>query len=118
MNDTRELGRRGESWAADWLTERGMRILDANWRCPRGEIDLVVRDGDELVVVEVKTRRGTSHGHALEAVTPVKAARLRGLAHAWREAHPAERGPMRIDVVGITVTGGRRDVRHVRGIEP
>lgn len=118
MNDARELGRRGERWAADWLTERGMRILDANWRCPRGEIDLVARDGDELVVVEVKTRRGTSHGHALEAVTPVKAARLRGLAHAWREAHPDERGLMRIDVVGITVGGGRRDVRHVRGIEP
>jgi len=118
MNDTRELGRRGEQWAAAWLEERGMTIVDANWRCARGEIDLVARDGGELVVVEVKTRRGTSHGHALEAVTPAKAARLRTLAHAWREAHPDERGLLRIDVVGITLADGRREVLHVRGIEP
>lgn len=118
--DRRELGRRGEEWAAAWLTRRGMTILDANWRCRRGEVDLVARDGAEVVVVEVKTRRGTSHGHALEAVTPAKTARLRALAHAWREAHPDESGRSRVDVVGITVATehGRvvLDVQHVRGI--
>lgn len=112
----RALGRQGEEWAAGWLAARGMVVLARNWRCRLGEVDLVVRDGDEVVVVEVKTRRGTSHGHALEAVTPAKAARLRSLAHAWRAEHPDERGRMRVDVVGITVVGDGLDVQHVRGI--
>ena len=51
-----DLGRKGEALAADFLTEAGMRVVDRNWRCSQGEIDLVARDGDELVFVEVKTR--------------------------------------------------------------
>jgi putative endonuclease len=113
-----ELGRRGEDVAAEYVEAQGMRVVERNWRCREGEIDLVAVDGDELVVVEVKTRTGTGFGHALEAVTPAKLARLRRLAAAWCHAHPSPspRG-LRIDVVGITVErcAGHERIDHVRG---
>ena len=74
------LGAYGERVAAAHLVAAGMTVLDRNWRCPIGEIDIVARDGDVLVVCEVKTRRGDGFGHPLEAVTARKAARLRRLA--------------------------------------
>ena len=80
-----ELGRRGERIAEHHLIERGLVVLDRNWRCPSGEIDLVLRDGDETVFVEVKTRAGLGYGHPLEAITMVKLARLRRLAGEWCE---------------------------------
>ena len=113
-----ELGRRGEDVAADYVEAQGMRVVERNWRCREGEIDVVALDGDEVVVVEVKTRSGTGYGHALEAVTPAKLARLRRLAGAWCQAHPTStpRG-VRIDVVGITVErcAGHERIDHVRG---
>lgn len=75
-------------------------MLDRNWRCPQGEIDLVLRDGDETVFVEVKTRTSTTYGHPLEAITVVKLARLRRLAMAWCAAHPGA-GRIRIDAVAV-----------------
>ena len=72
---TRTLGRYGEDLAARYLGERGMQVLDRNWRCEHGEIDLVALDGDCLVVCEVKTRRSTAFGEPVEAVTWRKAAR-------------------------------------------
>ena len=83
-----ELGARGERIAERHLVRRGLTLLDRNWRCPQGEIDLVLRDGDELVFVEVKTRSSVAFGHPLEAITAAKLARLRRLAGAWCEAHP------------------------------
>ena len=71
------LGRYGEDVAARHLAEAGLVVLERNWRCREGEIDIVARDGDVLVVCEVKTRRDTAYGSPLEAVTPRKAARLR-----------------------------------------
>ena len=61
-----ELGRRGEDVAAEYVEAQGMRVVERNWRCREGEIDVVALDGDEVVVVEVKTRSGTGYGHALE----------------------------------------------------
>jgi putative endonuclease len=112
-----ELGRRGEDVAAEWLEAQGMRVLERNWRCPAGEIDLVALDGDDVVVVEVKTRSGTGYGHALESVTAAKLARLRRLAAAWSRAHPGRGRGLRIDVVGITVERchGHERIEHVRG---
>ncbi|ROS61933.1 putative endonuclease [Frigoribacterium sp. PhB160] len=111
-----ELGRRGEDVAAEWCEAQGMRVVDRNWRCREGEIDLVALDGDEVVVVEVKTRSGTGWGSPVEAVTPVKLARLRRLAGAWHEAHPGTGRGLRIDVVGITVERcrGHERIEHVR----
>ena len=77
------LGRYGEELAARYLRERGLRVLERNWRCPEGEIDIVALDGDCLVVCEVKTRAGTGVGDPVEAVTWEKAMRLRRLSAAY-----------------------------------
>jgi putative endonuclease len=111
------LGRYGEALAARRLVDDGMVLLDRNWRCEAGEIDLVLRDADTLVVCEVKTRRSTALGHPLEAVTPTKANRLRRLAARWLAEHDVHPADVRIDMVGILapVRGGHV-VEHVRGI--
>lgn len=82
-----DLGRRGEDLAAQFLSDAGYTIIDRNWRCPRGEIDLVARDGNDTVFIEVKTRSSTAFGHPFEAITTQKLARLKRLAHAWCDAH-------------------------------
>jgi putative endonuclease len=106
-----ELGARGERLAERHLLGRGLTLLDRNWRCPQGEIDLVLRDGDEIVFVEVKTRSSVAFGHPLEAITHSKLARLRRLAGAWCEAHPDSAGDrprrVRIDAVAVIAPADR-----------
>jgi putative endonuclease len=116
-NDTQVLGVWGEGLAARFLASRGMQVLERNWRCEHGEIDLVALDGDCLVVCEVKTRRSTTFGDPVEAVTWRKAARLRRLASAWLASHEVGCSSVRIDVVGILRPGaGPAALRHVRGV--
>jgi putative endonuclease len=96
------IGAFGEKVAARHLTEeRGMTLLERNWRCRAGEVDLLLRDGDTLVVCEVKTRRGTAYGDPLEAVTPEKHQRLRTIASFWMEWTGQQFPDVRIDLVGI-----------------
>lgn len=101
-----ELGRRGEQLGAAFLESAGLEIIDRNWRCSQGEIDIVARDGDELVFVEVKTRSSVAFGHPLEAITVVKLARLRRLAAAWCEAHRGVCGGIRIDALAVIAPPG------------
>lgn len=109
------LGRSGEQLAADHLLGLGYEVIDRNWRCPIGEIDLVARHGSTTVVVEVKTRSGRGFGHPLDAITPVKLARLRRLAGAWAAAHgPVER--LRIDAIAVVADGDGVSVEHVRQV--
>ncbi|MCU1571157.1 MAG: YraN family protein [Naasia sp.] len=96
-----DLGRWGEQVAADHLTSLGYLVLDRNWRCGQGEIDIVARDGASTAVVEVKTRSSLAFGHPFEAITSRKLARLHGLAMAWCRAHPGRHGNVRVDVVGV-----------------
>ncbi|MFE0327727.1 YraN family protein [Streptomyces sp. NPDC003753] len=113
------LGRYGENVAARRLTAAGMTILQRNWRDGRsGEIDIVARDGDVLVVCEVKTRRGGSFEHPMAAVTPQKAQRLRDLAERWIQAHGgAPPGGVRIDLIGVLLPQrGAPAVQHARGV--
>lgn len=112
------MGAYGESSAARHLTqEQGMTLLDRNWRCAAGEIDLVLRDGDTLVVCEVKTRRSADFGSALEAVTPEKFARLRRLASSWIEHHGLRVADVRIDLVGVDLDRpAAQRITHVRGV--
>lgn len=114
MDGHQALGRYGETLAARYLRERGMTIVERNWRCAEGEIDLVALDGNCLVICEVKTRRGTGTGDPLEAVTWQKARRLRRLAAAYLRTQPGTVPDVRIDVIGILAERGRRPVvRHV-----
>ena len=118
------LGRYGEDVAARHLVAAGLTLLARNWRCRDGEVDIVAREGDVLVVCEVKTRRGVGFGTPLDAVTPAKAARLRRLAVRWlaatREARTADGesgfADVRFDVVSVLLSrAGAPTVEHLRG---
>ena len=111
------LGRRGEAIAARYLMDSGLTIVDRNWRCPQGEIDLVARDAGELVFVEVKTRSGVGFGHPLESITVAKLARLRRLAAAWCSAHPGDHDRIRIDAVAVIAPRfGPVEVEHLERV--
>lgn len=111
------LGRYGEDIAARHLVSAGMTLLDRNWRGRTGEVDLVLRDGDELVVCEVKTRTSDACGSPHEAVGPDKLARLGGLAEEWLEATGVRPGGVRIDLVAVLrPRRGAARVEHVRGL--
>ena len=112
-----ELGAYGEALAARHLVDQGMTLLDRNWRCDLGEIDLVLRDGQVLVICEVKARSSLAFGSPLEAVTEKKAARLRRLAARWLSDHTIRPAEVRIDLVGVLVPrGGPPEIDHVRGV--
>lgn len=111
------LGAYGESLAARHLVAQGMVLLDRNWRCDAGEIDLVLRDGDVLVVCEVKTRSSVRCGSPHEAVTDIKVARLRRLAARWLAEHGVHPRDVRIDMVAILrPRRGASLIEHVRGL--
>ena len=111
------LGAYGEALAARHLVKAGMVLLDRNWRCPAGEIDLVLRDGQTLVFCEVKTRSSTAYGSPLESVSEQKASRLRRLAALWIQAHGVRVRDVRIDLVGVLQSpGAPAVVDHVQGV--
>lgn len=95
------LGDYGERLAANELVGRGLTVLDLNWRCREGEIDIVAKDGRTLVVCEVKTRSSNRFGSAVQAITPEKAARLHRLGRAWLVAHELGFDHLRVDVVTV-----------------
>ncbi|KPC63640.1 hypothetical protein ADL27_61545 [Streptomyces sp. NRRL F-6602] len=109
--------------AARRLREMGMAVLERNWRCAEGEIDLIARDGDAIVICEVKTRRAGPFQHPMESLPPAKTARLRRLAARWlseswlaRYGRPPV-GGVRLDLVGIVLPHrGAPVVQHVRGV--
>nr|WP_306422873.1 YraN family protein [Paenarthrobacter aurescens] len=111
------LGRNGEELAAEFLENQGIRIIDRNWRCAEGEIDIVAIEGDTLVVAEVKTRRSLDYGHPFEAVGAAKLARLHRLASSWCREHELNAPRRRVDVVSVIDNGtGEPELDHLRGV--
>jgi len=99
---TTRLGLDGEECAASLLVAAGLSLLDRNWKCPGGELDLVAAEGGEVVFVEVKRRRSGSHGLAAEAVGPRKQMRILAAARAWLAEHPSDASrSVRFDVVAF-----------------
>lgn len=95
------LGRWGEDLAAAEYQRRGYGVIDRNWRCRDGEIDLVMRRDDTIVFCEVKTRRRDAFGTAAMAVDQAEQVRVRRLAAAWLAAHGERRVEVRFDVAAI-----------------
>jgi putative endonuclease len=111
------LGRYGEEVAARHLESDGFVVLDRNWRCDLGELDIVARDGDALVVCEVKTRRSASHGSPFEAVTERKLHRVERLGLRWMAERGIRPSTMRVDVVSVLrPASGPTVIEHVRGL--
>ncbi|MFE9255930.1 YraN family protein [Streptomyces sp. NPDC006879] len=114
----RALGRYGEDLAARRLTATGMAVIERNWRCRSGEIDIIARDGDALVVCEVKTRRAGTFQHPMAALRPAQIDRLRRLADRWLSEHGGPPpGGVRIDLVGVLLPRrGAATVEHAKGV--
>lgn len=113
------LAQFGEDRAAAHVESLGWQVLERNWRCRSGELDLVAYEpgADVVVFVEVKCRSGYAFGHPLEAITQEKAARLYGLAAQWLRAHEVRAGSIRVDAIGIVAPHGNLvELMHVRGI--
>ena len=103
----RDVGILGERIAQDFLRQNGYRIIETNYRCPEGEIDVVARHGDSLVFVEVRTKRSRQFGSPEESITPIKKERLRLVAARYREDHDDLPEQWRIDVVVVELDRGK-----------
>ena len=109
----RALGAAGEDATADWYSVAGYRILDRNWRCRDGEIDLVAARAGMIVFCEVKTRSSDRFGAPVEAVTHSKQQRLRRLASRWLQEHESHAPLLRFDVASVIVGRDGRPVVEV-----
>ena len=117
MSDHRQsLGKRGEAYAANYLTARGAAILERNWHCRVGELDLVTERNSQVIFVEVRTRQTDRLGTPEESITPAKRAKLIAAAQTYLDAHDQTDRDWRIDVVAIEV-GSHGEVTRCTVIE-
>jgi putative endonuclease len=113
--DRQRLGERGEEAAAAYLERNGMHVVERNWRCDAGEVDIVALDDTTLVLVEVKTRRSVRAGTPEAAVTPAKQRRYARLAAAYLQSTGMADVSVRFDVITLLViTEDRALLRHHR----
>ncbi|MFF0814264.1 YraN family protein [Rhodococcus sp. NPDC003318] len=112
-----ELGAFGEELAVGHLVGRGMVVLERNWRCRYGELDVIAEDDAGVVFVEVKTRTGHGFGMPAEAVTYEKRTRIRKLAALWLREQPRGWARVRFDVVAVVLAPGREpELTHLEGV--
>jgi len=109
----KELGLKGEQLAADYLKKEGCIILFRNYKTPYGEVDIIVKDNDTVVFVEVKTRTNTSFGHPFEAVDFKKQERLKRIALFYIKS--INRQPkVRFDIISICYEEGKYQIEHIK----
>lgn len=111
-----QIGTRGEDLAADYLRGDGFTILDRNWRCRHGEIDIIAARDELLVFVEVKTRTGHGFGTPAESVTYAKLRRLRRLAGIWLATQRGSWSAVRIDVIEVRLGRTAPEITHIHGV--
>jgi putative endonuclease len=117
MQTRNTVGRYGEDLAARYLSSHGFAVLERNWRCELGEIDIVAREGSALVICEVKTRRGLGYGSPLESITYRKLTTLRKLAGRWLQTHAIKPSTIRIDIISVLFDHNTPPtIDHVRGV--
>lgn len=110
----REFGQSGEQIAAEHLRARGYTIVEMNWRCPKGELDIIAREGDTLVFVEVRSRHSGSTEASFASITPLKQRKLNALAHLYLASHHLNTPNWRIDAIAVALpTRGKPIIEHV-----
>ncbi len=107
----RETGIRGEKLAKHFLKKRGYRILETNYRCPEGEIDIVTKHKDSLVFIEVRTKKSLEFGSPEESITLTKKERLRATASRYQQTHNDLPLLWRIDVVAVELNQKGKPLR-------
>jgi putative endonuclease len=113
--DRKRLGERGEEAAAAFLERVGMQVVERNWRCTAGEVDIVALDGESVVLVEVKTRRTVRKGTPEESITQAKRRRYAKLAAAYLQSAGLTSTGLRFDVITLLVLAENRALlRHHR----
>lgn len=110
------LGKYGEDLAAQYLNDRGYQIVDRNWRCALGEIDIIAMHRGRYIFVEVKTRSGTGFGHPFEAITTSKVSRMRRLVSQWCIANEKAGVTVRLDAIAVLISSGRVAVEHLKQV--
>ena len=106
-----DTGKLGEKLAAEFIRKQGYVILQTNYRCPEGEVDIVARQKDCLVFVEVRAKRGREFGSPEESITPAKMEKLRRVAAHYRQTHDDMPDSWRIDVVAVEIDRQDRPLR-------
>jgi putative endonuclease len=109
-----DLGALGEDLALKEITRLGYKCIARNYRCPLGEIDLIAKERDRLVFIEIKTRRGRSTGYAKEAITSRKRRQLSKVALAYMKSNNCSDAKSRFDVVAISLMGDKEEIEVIR----
>ncbi len=114
MSDKRkQTGQYGEDAAAKYLTKQGYAIVQRNWRCPVGELDIVAEVDNTLVFIEVRTKRSRNFGTAIESITPAKQAKLVELAKTYLQETNTSNQDWRIDVIAVWLGPGAPHINHI-----
>jgi putative endonuclease len=108
-----DLGRLGERLALQTIKELGYECIEKNFRCPLGEIDIIAKDGDCLVFIEIKTRRGQSTGYAKEAVDRRKIRQISKTALAYMKSNNCFDSKARFDVIAININGDKEEIEVI-----
>lgn len=114
MYVSHELGRIGENIIADYITKLGYKVVERNFACNQGEIDIIAKDKEELLVIEVKTRTDISYGEASEAVTDTKKRHLINSIKYYIYKQKLENQPIRIDVAEVYINKGKVKVNYIK----
>ena len=109
-----DLGKLGEELALKRIKRLGYKCIIQNYCCPLGEVDLIAKDGDCLVFIEIKTRRGKSFGYAKEAINARKRRQLSKVALAYMKANNCCDVKSRFDVVAITLSHGKEEIEVIK----
>jgi putative endonuclease len=109
-----DLGRLGEDLALKKIKSLGYKCIVRNYRCPLGEVDLIAKDGDTLVFIEIKTRRDRSLGYAKESINARKKRQLSKVALAYMKSHDVAEAKSRFDVVAVHIRESKHEIEVVR----
>lgn len=113
MDRRKQTGQHGEDIAALYFVEKGYKIIERNWRCSVGELDIIMEEDDTLIFVEVRTRRSRRFGTPEESITPTKQARLIELAQTYLQETESLDRSWRIDVAAVELGPGLPQVNHI-----